>query len=49
MLRLVEGDLAGARADLAAVATTARELGVLNTAAFSFASLSRADYLAGEW
>jgi DNA-binding CsgD family transcriptional regulator len=49
MLRMIEGDLAGARADLTAVATTARELGVLNTAAFAFASLSRADYLAGEW
>jgi DNA-binding CsgD family transcriptional regulator len=49
MLRMVEGDLAGARADLTAVATTARDLGVLNTAAFAFASLSRADYLAGEW
>jgi DNA-binding CsgD family transcriptional regulator len=49
MLRLVEGDLAGARTDLLAVATTARELGVLNTAAFAFASLSRADYLAGDW
>ncbi|MET0765845.1 MAG: AAA family ATPase [Blastococcus sp.] len=49
MLRMIEGDLAGARADLATVATTARELGVLNTAAFAFASLSRADYLAGEW
>jgi ATP/maltotriose-dependent transcriptional regulator MalT len=49
MLRLVEGDLPGARADLAAVATTARSLGVLNTAAYAFASLSRADYLAGEW
>ncbi|HEY0400768.1 MAG TPA: AAA family ATPase [Blastococcus sp.] len=49
MLRLVEGDLVGARADLTAVATTARELGVLNTAAFAFASLSRADYLAGDW
>jgi DNA-binding CsgD family transcriptional regulator len=48
-LRLVQGDLAGARADLAVVATTARGLGVLNTAAFAFASLSRADYLAGEW
>jgi DNA-binding CsgD family transcriptional regulator len=31
------------------VATTARELGVLNTAAFAFATLSRADYLAGDW
>jgi DNA-binding CsgD family transcriptional regulator len=49
MLRMIEGDLAGARADLAAVATTARRLGVLNTAAFAFASLSRAEYLAGEW
>jgi DNA-binding CsgD family transcriptional regulator len=49
MLRMVDGDLAGARADLAAVATTARDLGILNTAAFAFASLSRADYRAGEW
>ena len=49
MLRLVDGDLAGARADLAAVAGTARDLGVLNTAAFAFAYLSRADYLAGDW
>jgi DNA-binding CsgD family transcriptional regulator len=49
MLRLVDGDLTGARADLAAVAGTARELGVLNTAAFAFATLSRADYLAGDW
>jgi DNA-binding CsgD family transcriptional regulator len=49
MLRMIDEDLAGARADLAAVAFTARELGVLNTAAFAFASLSRADYLAGEW
>jgi ATP/maltotriose-dependent transcriptional regulator MalT len=49
MLRLVQGDLVGARADLAAVATTAGQLGVLNTAAFAFASLSRADYLAGDW
>jgi DNA-binding CsgD family transcriptional regulator len=49
MLRLVQGDLPGARADLLAVATTARELDVLNTAAFAFATLSRADYLAGAW
>ena len=49
MLRLVEDDLSGARSDLAAVASTACELGVLNTAAFAFASLSRADYLAGDW
>ena len=49
MLRMIEGDLAGARGDLASVATTARELGILNTAAFAFASLSRAAYLAGDW
>ena len=49
MLRLVEDDLPGARSDLAAVASTACELGVLNTAAFAFASLSRAEYLAGDW
>jgi DNA-binding CsgD family transcriptional regulator len=49
MLRLVEGDLAGARSDLESVASTACDLGVLNTAAFSFATLSRADYLAGRW
>ena len=34
-LRLVEDDLDGARADLAAAALAASELGVLNTAAFS--------------
>jgi DNA-binding CsgD family transcriptional regulator len=49
MLRLVQGDLAGAREDLRAVATTAGDLGVLNTAAFALATLSRADYLAGDW
>ncbi len=48
-LRLVEDDLDGAIDDLAAVATTALRLGVLNTAAFSFAYLARAEYLAGKW
>ncbi len=48
-LRLVEDDLDGAIADLAAAATTALRFGVLNTAAFSFAFLARAEYLAGEW
>jgi DNA-binding CsgD family transcriptional regulator/tetratricopeptide (TPR) repeat protein len=48
-LRLVEDDLDGARADLAAAAMAASRLGVLNTAAFSFAFLARAEYLAGEW
>src|SRR3954468_19914079 len=36
VLRIIEEDLNGARADLTAVATTARDLGVLNTAAFAF-------------
>jgi DNA-binding CsgD family transcriptional regulator len=48
-LRMVEDDLDGARADLAAAAIAASRLGVLNTAAFSFAFLARAEYLAGEW
>jgi DNA-binding CsgD family transcriptional regulator len=48
-LRLVEDDLDGAIADLAAAADTALRFGVLNTAAFSFAFLARAEYLAGEW
>jgi DNA-binding CsgD family transcriptional regulator len=46
---LVEDDLDGARADLAAAALAASELGVLNTAAFSFAFLARAEFLAGAW
>ena len=45
----MEDDLDGARADLAATATAASRLGVLNTAAFSFAFLARAEYLAGAW
>ncbi len=48
-LRLVEDDLDGARADLAAAAMAASRFGVLNTAAFSFAFLARAEFLAGEW
>jgi DNA-binding CsgD family transcriptional regulator len=49
LLRLVEDDLDGARTDLLSVATTASDLGILNTAAFGFASLARAEYLAGAW
>jgi DNA-binding CsgD family transcriptional regulator len=49
ILRLVEDDLDGARADFAAVAETAHRLGVYNTAAYAFASLARAEYLAGAW
>jgi DNA-binding CsgD family transcriptional regulator len=49
ILRLVEDDLAGARADFAAVAQRAYDLGVLNAAAFSFAYLARTEFLAGDW
>jgi tetratricopeptide (TPR) repeat protein len=49
ILRLVTDDLDGARADLASTAATAAELGKLNTAAFSFAMLAYAEYLAGAW
>jgi DNA-binding CsgD family transcriptional regulator len=48
-LRLIEDDLAGARSDLESVAVAASNLGILNTAAFSYAHLARADYLAGLW
>ena len=49
MLRLVDDDLPGARADLASVAVTASRSGILNTAAFAFAYLARAEYVAGAW
>ena len=49
LLRLVEDDLDGARDDLASVATTALAQGILNTAAFGFAYLARAEYVAGRW
>jgi len=49
VLRLVEDDLDGARADLSSAATTASQLGILNTAAFGFAYLARAEWVAGEW
>ena len=41
LLRMVDDDLDGARADFHAVATRAYELGVLNIAAFAFAYLAR--------
>jgi DNA-binding CsgD family transcriptional regulator len=49
VLRLVEDDLDGARADLSSVAATASRLGILNTAAFGFAYLARAEWVAGAW
>ena len=49
VLRLIDDDLDGARADLESAATTALQLGIQNTAAFSFAYLARAEWVAGEW
>lgn len=49
VLRLVDDDLDGARADLESVATTASRLGILNTASFAFAYLARAEWVAGAW
>ncbi len=49
VLRLVDDDLDGARADLASVAATASRLGILNTAAYGFAYLARAEWVAGAW
>jgi DNA-binding CsgD family transcriptional regulator/tetratricopeptide (TPR) repeat protein len=49
VLRLVDDDLTGARADLASVAAVASEGGILNTSAFGFAYLARAEWVAGEW
>ena len=49
VLRLVDDDLDGARADLAAVGNRAYELGILNIAAFALGYLARAEYLAGAW
>ena len=49
VLRLVDDDLDGARADLESVAVTASRLGILNTSAYGFAYLARAEWLAGAW
>ena len=49
LLRLVDDDLEGARADLESSGTAASGLGILNTAAFAFAYLARAEWVAGLW
>jgi len=49
VLRLVDDDLDAARADLESVAAAAARLGILNTSAFSFAYLARAEWVAGAW
>lgn len=48
-LRLINDDLVTARSMLHAVAVDAARLVTLNTAAFSYAHLARAEYLAGAW
>jgi len=49
LLNLIEDELDAARADLESVAATASRLGILNTSAFSFAYLARAEWVAGAW
>ena len=49
MLHLIDDDFDAARADLESVAATASRLGILNTSAFSFAYLARAEWVAGAW
>ena len=49
VLRLVDDELDDARTDLASAALAASKIGLLNTAAFSFAYLARAEWVAGAW
>ncbi len=49
VLRLVDDDYSGARADLESVAVTASGLGILNTSSFGYAYLARAEWMVGEW
>jgi DNA-binding CsgD family transcriptional regulator len=49
LLRLVDDELDAARADLESAASAAARLGILNTSAFSFAYLARAEWVAGLW
>jgi ATP/maltotriose-dependent transcriptional regulator MalT len=49
VLRLVDDDLDDARTDLLSAALAASKLGLLNTAAFSFAYLARAEWVSGAW
>ena len=49
VMRLMEDDFDGAKADLNSAAVTASRLGILNTAAFGYAYLARAEWMTGEW
>ena len=48
-MRLMEDDFDGAKADLKSAAVTASKLGILNTSAFSYAYLARAEWMTGDW
>ena len=49
VLRLVDDELGDARTDFASAAVAASKIGILNTAAFSFAYLARTEWVAGAW
>lgn len=49
VLHLVEDEFDSAAAVLGSVAASASRIGVLNTAAFSYAYLARAQWMAGDW
>jgi len=49
VLRLVDDELDDAKTDLISAAMAASKIGLLNTAAFSFAYLARAEWVSGAW
>ncbi len=49
LIHLVDDDIDAARTDFASAATAASGLGMMNTAAFSWAYLARAEWTAGAW
>ncbi len=49
VLHLIDDEFDSAVAVLGSVSTTASRMGILNTAAFSYAYLARAQWMAGDW
>jgi len=49
VLHLIDDEFDSAAAELRSVAGSASSLGILNTAAFSFAYLARAQWMTGDW
>ncbi|MET0865364.1 MAG: AAA family ATPase [Nakamurella sp.] len=49
VLRLVDDEFDDAKTDLSSAALAASKIGLLNTAAFSFAYLARAEWVSGAW